>query len=75
LNRSSKVQAHFELPADQWEDFLSVLTSLGYSSASEFLREKIREAVKESRLSSSQRPFTAYPQVPNRRSGEVGHDE
>jgi len=48
-NRSSKTQAHFELPEDQWKNFLAILPSLGYSSASEFLREKVREAIKEAR--------------------------
>jgi Arc/MetJ-type ribon-helix-helix transcriptional regulator len=64
-NRSKKVQAHFELPEDQWENFLAILPSLGYSSASEFLREKVREALKESRLSLSQRPFTTCPEPKN----------
>lgn len=46
--KTSKVrmkQVHFNIPEDLWRQFRAKLPSLGYSTSSEFLREKIREAV------------------------------
>ncbi len=39
------VEVHFDIPEELWRRFLAVLPALGYSSASEFFRAKIREAI------------------------------
>jgi len=39
------VEVHFNIPEELWRRFLAVLPALGYSSASEFFRAKIREAI------------------------------
>lgn len=43
--RINRKQVHFEIPEVLWIEFSRRLTELGYASASEFLRQKIREAV------------------------------
>lgn len=49
VNRSPikprKIQAHFVIPEDQWRLFQAILPNEGYSTASEFLRAKIRELI------------------------------
>jgi hypothetical protein len=39
------VQVHFNLPEKLWQLLLAKLPNLGYSTASEFFRAKIREAI------------------------------
>ena len=48
-NRSKK-QAHFYLTQKQWKELMAALESLGYSSASEFFREKVREIIREATI-------------------------
>lgn len=39
------VQVHFNLPEKLWQLLLAKLPDLGYSTASEFFRARIREAI------------------------------
>jgi len=41
------IQVHFNLPEDVWRRFQAKLPNLGYSTASEYLRDMIRVAVRE----------------------------
>jgi metal-responsive CopG/Arc/MetJ family transcriptional regulator len=43
------IEVHFNVPEELWRRFLAVLRVLGYSSASEFFRAKIREAISKRR--------------------------
>jgi hypothetical protein len=45
--KAKVVQVHFNIPEDQWRRFQAKLSDLGYSTASEFLRDKVREALRE----------------------------
>jgi hypothetical protein len=43
--KSRTVQVHFNLPEKLWQLLLAKLPDLGYSTASEFFRARVREAI------------------------------
>jgi len=45
--KTKKIQAHFQITENQWREFQRKIQDLGYSTASEFLRDKIRQVLKE----------------------------
>lgn len=47
--KGKKIQVHFDILEDQWREFRKKVVNRGYSTASEFLREKVREVLKESK--------------------------
>ncbi len=55
--KSRTVQVHFNLPEKLWKHLLAKLPDLGYSTASEFFRARIREAIAEVELASLRKSF------------------